>query len=62
MTVAIKKLKDKTISEQRMQDFIEEVDIFKNLRPHPNTVLFYGACTSSQFPLCLVKFNFINLL
>ena len=38
-----------------MQEFVEEVDIFKNLRPHPNTVLFYGACTSLSFPLCLVN-------
>ena len=46
VTIAIKKLKENTISKKRLQEFIEEVEIFKNLRPHPNTVFFYGACTS----------------
>ena len=54
VTVAIKKLKDKTISEERIKEFMEEAEIYKNLRPHPNTVLFYGACTDISAPICLV--------
>jgi len=51
--VAIKQLKADAIDATQLKEFREEIALMKNLRPHSNVVLFFGACVSST-PYCLV--------
>jgi len=51
--VAVKQLNNFSISEKDIDDFRSEAEILKNLRPHPNVVLFLGVTTPPQ-PLTIV--------
>eukprot|EP01114_Cavostelium_apophysatum_P012751 TRINITY_DN2924_c0_g3_i1.p1 TRINITY_DN2924_c0_g3~~TRINITY_DN2924_c0_g3_i1.p1 ORF type:complete len:566 (-),score=119.63 TRINITY_DN2924_c0_g3_i1:62-1759(-) len=51
--VAIKQLVNNgNITERHMADFITELQVMLNLKPHPNVVGFIGVCASPTF--CLV--------
>ncbi|PRP88848.1 serine/threonine protein kinase [Planoprotostelium fungivorum] len=52
--VAVKQMtSSKTITTKALQEFLGEVQIMQNLRPHPNVVLFMGVCVPPQ-PFCIV--------
>jgi serine/threonine protein kinase len=51
-TVAVKKLLNEISNEKEMEDFQAEVNLLKNLRPHPNVVTFLGI-TSSPISIVL---------
>eukprot|EP01117_Protostelium_nocturnum_P014861 TRINITY_DN5701_c0_g1_i1.p1 TRINITY_DN5701_c0_g1~~TRINITY_DN5701_c0_g1_i1.p1 ORF type:complete len:2449 (-),score=807.95 TRINITY_DN5701_c0_g1_i1:2-7348(-) len=51
--VAVKQIKSENVSEQQLKDFLSEVAILQNLRPHPNVVLFLGMTFPPQ-PLAII--------
>ncbi|PRP78865.1 hypothetical protein PROFUN_01038 [Planoprotostelium fungivorum] len=42
--VAMKQLKNIHASEKELKEFVAEVEILQQLRPHPNVILFIGMC------------------
>ncbi|PRP87620.1 hypothetical protein PROFUN_04647 [Planoprotostelium fungivorum] len=53
LDVAVKQIKATELKESDLADFLAEATLLKNLRPHPNVVLFIGVTIQPQ-PISLV--------
>ncbi|PRP86710.1 putative LRR receptor-like serine/threonine-protein kinase [Planoprotostelium fungivorum] len=53
-TVAVKQIRAECVQVEQLQDFLNEVSIVQQLRPHPNVVLFMAA-TFPPDPLSIVS-------
>lgn len=53
LDVAVKQMKNMHATEGELKDFVSEVTIFRNLRAHPNVVLFIGVTVPPQ-PLAII--------
>ncbi|XP_057303674.1 tyrosine kinase receptor Cad96Ca-like [Hydractinia symbiolongicarpus] len=54
-TVAVKVLKDNAKDKDK-EEFLEELELMKQLPYHPNVVHFLGCCTKKGEPLIIVEF------
>lgn len=52
-TVAVKQLKTVDLSARKLEEFRAEAELLKNLRPHPNVVLFLGI-TAPPSPISII--------
>ncbi|PRP78217.1 serine/threonine-protein kinase CTR1-like [Planoprotostelium fungivorum] len=67
LTVAMKQLQNQRTTQKQFDEFLQEVDIIRRLRPHPNVVLFIGI-TVQPDPISLITefcsegdlFNFLK--
>jgi len=50
-TVAVKVIKNVSISQQEKAEFLKEIKVMSRMRPHPNIVQFLGMCLE---PLCII--------
>jgi len=53
LRVAVKQIRSEHVSREQVIDFLKEVALLQNLRPHPNVVLFIGMSIPPQ-PLTMI--------
>ena len=41
------------VKEEDVHDFLQEIDLMKNIGKHENVIQMYGCCTTCR-PICLV--------
>jgi serine/threonine protein kinase len=52
--VAIKQMKStKDVSSKQIEEFLDELELMVNLKPHPNVVKLIGVCKEPQFAIVL---------